>query len=117
MNNQYVLAHDAATKAAVVASAEYFENTLNGKDNYPCGFAWVKFYPEHKGNTKLGRAERNDIMELGYRKEFTGNGLRLSNPGHYHGQNVDAAYAGAVAYVAKFKEMTGAKIYAQERLD
>lgn len=44
--------NDKATHAAT----EMLQRT--GGDNGACGFAWVTIYPEHKGNTKLGKAER-----------------------------------------------------------
>ena len=30
-----------AKKAAYEAGGDYFMEKLDGKDNYPCGFAWV----------------------------------------------------------------------------
>ena len=56
----------------IMSSADVIKRELNDKathaatemlqriggDNGACGFAWVTIHPEHKGNTKLGKAER-----------------------------------------------------------
>ena len=34
-----------------------------------CGFAWVNIYPEHKGNTKAGKAERKLYESIGFEKD------------------------------------------------
>ena len=41
-----------AKKAAYEAASDYLVEKLDGKDNYPCGFAWVNIHGI-KGNTKL----------------------------------------------------------------
>ena len=35
----------------------------------PCGFAWVDIRPIHKGNTKLGKAERKVYESMGFSKD------------------------------------------------
>ncbi len=68
-----------------------------------CGFAWVTVYPkfEHKGNTRLGRAERtqfNTVMTaLGARVDYTGKAYQIWNPAGWAGQSMDAKEAGASA--------------------
>ena len=117
MSTIFALAHNDAMAVAEQAATDFNQEHFNGEDQYPCGFAWVVYYPEHKGNTRLGKAERNSIKALGFTQDYTGKGFRLSNPSRYKGQNVDTKYAGARAYALRFAELTGAKIYAQERLD
>ena len=85
-------------------------------DMYPCGFAWVEIYPEHKGNTVLGKQERVKIRELGFELDYTGKVFSLWNPSKNSTQNIDAKYAGAVA-AATFLKSKGFKAYAMERLD
>jgi hypothetical protein len=34
-----------------------------------CGFAWIYIYPEHKGNTKLGKQERKTLEDFGFEKD------------------------------------------------
>lgn len=118
MSNIYALAHEKAKAAAEKAATDFNQEHFGGKDTYPCGFAWVTFYPENKGNTRLGKAERNFIQALGFTKDYVGNGYRLSNPSGYRGQNVDTKFAGAQAYVETFRKFAvGVKLSAQERLD
>lgn len=90
-------------------------------DTGACGFAWVEYFPAHKGNTKLGRAERKLVESAGYSKDHTGKAWVKWNPGKYHGQSVAAVYAGASAYVKSMHgsgqtELNG-KFYAADRLD
>ena len=81
-----------------------------------CGFAWITIQPEHKGNTKLGKAERTVLAGLGFRKDWTGKSYELWNPSSYPGQNIDIKEAGAVAGAAVLKSY-GFTAYAASRLD
>jgi len=81
-----------------------------------CGFAWVTVYPEHKGNTRAGRAERRVLEQLGFRKDWTGRAYELWNPSKYGTQNVDTLEAGAQA-AAQLLQQYGFKAYAGSRLD
>jgi hypothetical protein len=107
-NEMITEARDAANK--------FFQEKLGGQDAYACGFAWVTVYPEHKGNTKAGKAERKILESLGLKKDWTGKGYEMWNPGQFHGQNVDTKFAGAQAAAAVLKRY-GFKAYAQDRLD
>ncbi len=99
-----------ATSAATAASQEYLDTNLGGKDNYPCGFAWMNIYGV-KGNTKLGRAMKQAGIKQDYTKAF-----QIYNPGGLPVQNVDVKEAGAQA-AAKVFESYGFKAYAGSRLD
>lgn len=99
-----------AEEAARVSAQNYFENTLKGQDNYPCGFAWIKIFGV-KGNTKLGKA----LMRNGFAKSYTG-GLELRNPSRLPVQNVDVKEVGAEAAADVFRRY-GFKCYSQSRLD
>ena len=81
-----------------------------------CGFAWVTVYPEHKGNTRAGKAERRVLEQLGFRKDWTGKAYELWNPSKYATQNVDTLEAGARA-AAQLLKQHGYKAYAGSRLD
>lgn len=56
-----------AMTAAHEAGMKYFNEKLNGQDQYSCGFAWVNIY-KIKGNTKLGKA----MKAAGLEKDYTG---------------------------------------------
>ena len=55
---------DEMKAAAYEASDVWFKEYLDGEDRGCCGFAWVTLWPEHKGNTKLGKAERREFEAL-----------------------------------------------------
>ena len=99
-----------AKQAAYEAASDYFMEKLDGKDNYPCGFAWVNIYGI-KGNTKLGRAMKQAGVKQDYTKAF-----QIYNPSGVNVQNVDVKEAGAEA-AAKVFESFGFKAYANSRLD
>jgi hypothetical protein len=104
------------TVAAVEAAHKYFQERLGGQDKYACGFAWVTVFPEHKGNTKAGKAERKLLEDMGFRKDWTGKAYQLWNPSKHGCQNVDTKEAGAVA-AAEVLRKYGLKAYADSRLD
>ena len=67
-----------------------------------------------RANSKLGKAfaEVTGSQKLSYDKAY-----HIRNT-WYNGQSVDAAAAGADAYRAVFKQLTGLeKVYASSRLD
>jgi hypothetical protein len=99
-----------AKEAAYEAASDYLVEKLDGKDNYPCGFAWVNIYGI-KGNTKLGRAMKQAGVKQDYTKAF-----QIYNPSGVSVQNVDVKEAGAEA-AAKVFEAFGFKAYAGSRLD
>ena len=99
-----------AKEAAYIAASDYLVEKLDGKDNYPCGFAWVNIHGI-KGNTKLGRA----MKAAGIEKSYTGS-HQIYNPSGVNVQNVDVKEAGAEA-AAKVFESYGFKAYAGSRLD
>jgi hypothetical protein len=81
-----------------------------------CGFAWVTVYPEHKGNTRLGKQERATLESMGFRKDWTGKAWQLWNPTGYAGQSMDVKEAGAQAY-ADVLRTAGFKAYMGSRAD
>lgn len=81
-----------------------------------CGFAWVTIYPEHKGNTRDGRAERKLIESMGFRKDYTGKAYEFWNPSQWHGQSMDVKEAGARA-AADVLTKYGFKAYMSSRAD
>ncbi len=74
-------ARDAATKAQADFLAKWNANTGGNEYGEPmyCGFAWVTVYPEHKGNTKLGKGERRVLEGMGFRKDWTGKACKYFN--------------------------------------
>jgi hypothetical protein len=104
------------TQAAQQAARETADRYFGGKDGGACGFAWVTVYPEHKGNTKLGKAERAILKEMGFSVDWTGKGFQIWDPARWPGQSVDVKSAGAAA-AAKVLQKYGFKAYAGDRLD
>lgn len=112
-----LIAADAdACSVAATAAQEYLDKHYGGQDAGCCGFAWVTYWPAHKGNTKAGKAERRMMERIGFSQDYN-NSWRKSNPARAYCQNIDAKYAGAQAYAEKLLAMTGVKVSAQERVD
>jgi len=82
---------------AHIAAMDLLNTRYQGRDAGGCGFAWVTIYPEHKGNTTAGRAERKVIQAMGFRKDWTGKAYEFWNPSEWGGQNIDVKEAGANA--------------------
>ena len=102
--------------AAATAAKDFAIQHFGGTDGGACGFAWVTVYPANKGNTKLGKAERNVLKSLGFRQDWTGKAYQLWDPANWPGQSVDAKSAGAVA-AANVLKKHGFRAYAEDRLD
>ena len=101
-----------AREAAYQASMKFFQEKLNGRDQYACGFAWVEIF-EVRGNSKLGKA----LKQAGLKKQDYGSrAFSLWNPSAMLVQNVDTLEYGAHAAAAVF-EKYGFKAYACSRLD
>ena len=103
-------------QAAHDAADTFFKDSMGGIDRGCCGFAWVTIVPVHKGNTRLGKAERREFEALGASKDWTGKKWMLWNPANYPVQNIDTLEAGARA-AAKVLTSHGFNAYAQSRLD
>jgi hypothetical protein len=99
-----------AKTAARQAAEQFFQDKLQGRDQYACGFAWVDIFGV-RGNTKLGRA----LKEAGVKKSHTG-AFQIWNPADMYVQNVDTLEAGAQAAADVFKKY-GFTAYAGSRLD
>ena len=108
----------AATKAQADFLAQWTANTGGNEYGEPmyCGFAWVTVYPEHKGNTKLGKGERRVLEQMGFRKDWTGKAWQLWDATGYIGQSMDVKEAGASAYAEVLREY-GFKAYMGSRAD
>lgn len=102
--------HAEATEAASAAAANLLNTMYGGKDNYPCGFAWV-IVEGVKLSTKVGK----EFAKEGFSKSYY-KGIEIWNPSKSNVQNMDVKYAGACAYASVLKKY-GIKAYAQERLD
>jgi hypothetical protein len=113
MTNAIAIRNEMLEQAAEVAEAKLREI---GGDRYACGFAWVTIYPEHKGNTRAGKVERQILEEIGFRKDWTGKAYEFWNPSKWPGQNVDVKEAGARA-AADVLRKYGFTAYAGSRLD
>ena len=99
-----------AKSAAREAAERFFQEKLNGRDQYACGFAWVDIFGV-KGNTRLGKA----FKDAGVKKSHTG-AFQIWNPAEMYVQNVDTLEAGAEAAAQVFKKY-GFTAYAGSRLD
>lgn len=120
LNNDAALlaaATDSAQKEAHKAAQAVLDQYFGGEDGGACGFAWVTYYPKNKGNTRLGRQERQLIEAAGFKKDWTGKAWQLWNPADHRCQSVDAKYAGARAFADRFYAITGVKLSPGERLD
>ena len=102
--------------AAYDAAHKFITQHMDGKDWGACGFAWVTLWPEHKGNTKLGKAERREFEALGARKDWTGKAWMIWNPSGYPVQSVEVLREGARA-AADVLKAHGYKATAGSRLD
>ena len=105
-------AHQKALVAAALTTQAFCDKHFAGKDGGPCGFAWVTLTGVH-GNSRTAK----EAKSLGYRKSYGQKGLELYNPSGWHGQSVDAKYAGASEYARVMREETGLDVYATDRLD
>ena len=110
------LTQELIRAVAFRAADKFFMDKMNGQDAGCCGFAWVTIYPEHKGNTKLGRAERKGYEALGFSKDWTGKAYQMWNPSGYACQNIDTLEAGAQA-AAQLLQQHGYRAYAGSRMD
>ena len=93
-----------AQAAAYDAASKYFQDKLNGVDQYACGFAWVEVYGI-KGSTKLGRI----LKQIDFSRH-------MWNPAKFPAQNIDTLYEGARAAASVLKGY-GFDAYACSRLD
>ena len=105
-----------AFAAAVVATDKYITQYLAGHDQFDCGFAWVTVQPKHKGNTKLGRQEREILRNMGLEKDWTGKRYMWWNPSSSYFQNVSCKLHGAEA-AARVLKSYGLDAWADSRLD
>lgn len=101
---------------AYARAQNYFDTVMGGQDRGACGFAWVIIYPKHKGNTKLGKAERKEFEALGARKDWTGKAWQIWNPAKIGCQNIDTLEAGARG-AANVLKRYGYDAVPQSRLD
>lgn len=102
---------DQAVAIAQQESTRYFQEQLNGQDQYACGFAWVDVYVE-RTNSKQAK----ELIRAGFRKDYKPKCLSMWNPGGLPVQNIDAKEAGANA-MAEFLRTQGLNAYAGSRLD
>lgn len=110
-------AHEKASAAAAKAAQEFLEKHFGGRDAGACGFAWVKYYPKNKGNTRDGKEERRMIQSIGFRQDYTGKAYELWNPSKIGAQNIDCKEAGAMAYAKVMEEEVGLRLSVSSRLD
>ena len=104
-------------KAGLEATQAYLDKYYGGKDNYPCGFAWIVVRPNFAGTSTLGKQERKILQELGFEKSYAKpKEYHLWNPGKHNCQNVDAKYAGAAA-ACKVLEKYGINAFPDQRWD
>ena len=99
-----------AKTAAGQAARKFFQERLQGRDQFACGFAWVNIYGV-KGNTKVGKM----LKAAGVGQDYT-RAFQLWNPSGMGVQNVDTLEAGAEAAAEVFKKY-GFEAYAGSRLD
>lgn len=104
--------HLEAVQAAQEAADKFFQERMNGRDQYAAGWAWVELpYVKGNSNTALGRK----LTELGYRAIDEGSGWRINNPAGHPTKNVDTKFHGAYAY-ARVLAKYGIEAYAMDSL-
>jgi len=101
---------------AYAAAQKYLDQHFAGQDAGACGFAWVTITPKHKGNTKLGKAERLIFRALGAELDYTGKTFQIWNPAGIGAQNIDCKEAGALV-AARILTENGIDAHAASRLD
>jgi len=95
---------DEMKAVAYDAAHTFITQHMGGEDKGMCGFAWVTLWPEHKGNTRLGKAERREFEALGASKDWTGKAWLIWNPSGYPVQNIDTLEVGARAAANLLKQ-------------
>jgi hypothetical protein len=105
-----------AVDAAETAADKFFQEKLNGEDQYAFGFAWVEILSyggkKIRANSTLGKSLINAGVDRDtYRKCF-----RIWNPSNHRCQNIDTKEAGAAAAAAVFKKY-GFDAWGNSRLD
>ena len=93
------------------ASQKYFQEQLNGQDQFACGFAWVDVYVD-RTNSKQAK----ELIKAGFRKDYKPKCLSMWNPGGLGCQNIDTKEEGAYA-MANYLTSLGLRAYAGSRLD
>ena len=93
------------------ASQQFFQQKLNGQDQYACGFAWVDVYVD-RTNSKQAK----ELLAAGFRKDYKPKCLSMWNPGGLGVQNIDIKERGAEA-MATYLRTLGLNAYAGSRLD
>ena len=105
-----------AQTVAHQAAEKYFQESLGGRDQFACGFAWLNIYEYQgkkiDGRTKIGR----QLAALGIRRAYGSSAPQWWNPSRFPCQNVDTLEVGA-REAARFLESHGFRAHAGSRLD
>jgi hypothetical protein len=105
---------ERADEEATIASQTYLKDALGGRDQFPCGFAWVNILgfkgQKINGNTKMGKL----LKEAGITQNYGDRKFQLWCPGRGRWQNVyvieqGAAQAALVLATAGFDTEIGSK--------
>lgn len=79
-----------------------------------CGFAWVDVFPQHKGNTRLGKDERYVLERFGFSKNDYTKTYQLWISDFNQSMQKKEGYARAYAEVLR---ENGIKAYSGSRMD
>lgn len=79
-----------------------------------CGFSWVDVYPQHKGNTRLGKEERKVLEAVGFKKSYESK--RYYKWVSAYNQSMQKKEAYAKAYATVLRE-NGVKAQYGSKLD
>jgi len=102
---------EEASTAAHQASYDFFNDQLKGRDQFPCGFAWVLIRGIRKNSNLSKYLEHNGIQKSSFERAH-----RFWSPSKLGVQNVDCQYAGALA-AAQVIESYGLEAEALSRWD
>ena len=107
---------DHAQTVAYQAAERYFQDSLNGRDQYACGFAWLHIYEYNgkkiDGRTRIGR----QLAKMGIQRAYGSSAPQWWNPSRFPCQNVDTLEVGARA-AAMYLQSHGFTSYSGSRLD
>lgn len=100
-----------ALRQAELKATEFFQDKLEGQDQFPCGFAWCDITGV-KGSTKLGKMLIKAGFEISYHRT-----LQMWNPSRLRVQNVYCLEQGAAAFAKVIKDRLGVDAFMSSRWD
>lgn len=105
-----------AEQEATRASKNYLRDVLGGRDQFPCGFAWVNIIGFNgqriTGNTKMGKL----LKQVGVTQNYGDRKFQAWCPGRIGCQNVGVHERGASTFAHKL-QLAGFDVEMGSKLD